>query len=102
MPEHPRVGPVPRAAASRYDQGEALLPAVVARGEGRLADDIIAAAGRHGIPTHQSADLVELLTRLPAESTMPPELYLAIAETLAFLLRTADAALEEERDRAGR
>ena len=76
-------------------------PQVVARGEGHIADAIIAAARQHDIPIHQSPDLVQLLTRLPAESTIPPELYLAVAQVLVFLVRTADAAARDEKSRAG-
>jgi flagellar biosynthesis protein len=92
---------VTRAAALKYEAGEMHAPQVVARGEGRIAEEIIAAARRHGIPMHQSPDLVQLLTRLPAESTIPPELYLAVAEVLVFLVRTADAAAGHDESRAG-
>jgi flagellar biosynthesis protein len=78
-----------KAAALRYDAAEAGAPRVVARGEGVIADQIIEAARRHGVPVHESADLVQLLTRLPLESRIPPELYLAVAEVIVFLLRTA-------------
>lgn len=88
MTEHP--GPPRRkAAALRYDASDAGAPQVVARGEGFIADQIVEAARRHGVPVHQSADLVQLLTRLPVESRIPPELYLAVAEVIVFLLRTA-------------
>lgn len=76
-------------------------PHVVARGEGHIAEAIIAAARRHDIPIHQSPDLVQLLTRLPAESTIPPELYLAVAQVLVFLVRTAEAAARDDKSRAG-
>lgn len=78
-----------KAAALRYEAGEAGAPQVVARGEGFVADRIVEAARRHGVPVHQSPDLVQLLTRLPVESRIPPELYLAVAEVIVFLVRTA-------------
>lgn len=78
-----------KAAALRYEAGDTGAPQVVARGEGFIADRIVEAARRHGVPVHQSPDLVQLLTRLPVESRIPPELYLAVAEVIVFLLRTA-------------
>lgn len=78
-----------KAAALRYEAGAARAPQVVAQGEGHLADQIVDAARRHGIPVHQSRDLVDLLTRLPVQSSIPPELYLAVAEVLVYLMRTA-------------
>jgi flagellar biosynthesis protein len=78
-----------RAAAVRYISGEMPAPAVVATGEGEFAERIIALAREHGIPVHESPDLVRLLTRIPPDTAIPEELYLAVAEVLAFLMRTA-------------
>ncbi|BCS33731.1 hypothetical protein TBR22_A29580 [Luteitalea sp. TBR-22] len=83
------MAPRRRAAALRYVPGETAAPEVVATGEGALAERIIALAREHGIPIHESPDLVTLLTRLPPETAIPPELYRAVAEVIAFLLRTA-------------
>ena len=82
--------PPRRAAALRYVVGETEAPEVVATGEGHLAERIIALARDHGIPIHESPDLVQLLTQLPPERAIPVELYRAVAEVIAFLLRTAD------------
>ena len=78
-----------RAAALRYVPGETPAPEVVATGEGALAERVIALAREHGIPVHESPDLVALLMRLPPESAIPVELYRAVAEVVAFLMRTA-------------
>ena len=83
------VRPRRQAAALRYASGEMAAPEIVATGEGQLAERIIALAREHGIPIHQSPDLVGLLTRLPPDSAIPPELYRAVAEVIAFLMRTA-------------
>ncbi len=90
MDERPGTTPRRQAAALRYEAGTTAAPEVVARGEGPIAEQIVATARRHGIPVHQSPDLVQLLTRLPLETTIPPELYLAVAQVLVFLLRTAE------------
>ena len=81
-----------RAAALRYVPGESSAPAILATGEGQLAERIIALAREHGIPIHENPDLVRLLAQLPPDTTIPPELYVAVAEVIAFLLRTANAA----------
>ena len=81
-----------RAAALRYVPGEMSAPEVVASGEGVLAERIIALAREHGIPIHENADLVHLLTRLPPDAAIPPELYRAVAEVMAFLLQTSRRA----------
>lgn len=80
-----------QAAALRYEAGQARAPQVVARGEGYVAEAIVAAARQHGVPVHESPDLVRLLARLPIDSAIPADLYLAVAEVLIFLLRTASA-----------
>ncbi|WP_396626807.1 EscU/YscU/HrcU family type III secretion system export apparatus switch protein [Luteitalea sp.] len=88
MSDAPLV-PRRRAAALRYVPGETPAPEVVATGEGALAERIIALAREHGIPIHESPDLVKLLTQLPPDTAIPMELYRAVAEVIAFLLRTA-------------
>ena len=80
-----------RAAALRYVAGEMAAPDVVAAGEGAVAERIIALAREHGIPIHEHRELAGVLTRLPAASALPPELYRAVAEVLAFLLRLEQA-----------
>jgi flagellar biosynthesis protein len=77
------------AAALRYVPGETVAPALLATGEGALAERIIALAREHGIPIHESPDLVALLTQLPPDTAIPVELYRAVAEVIAFLLRAA-------------
>lgn len=75
------------AVALRYVRHEDVAPRVVAKGRGALAERIIAIARQHGVPVHQDADLVEVLARLELGATIPPELYEAVAEVLAYLYR---------------
>ncbi len=67
-------------------------PRVVARGRGLLADEIIRRANEHEIFVHQSAELVALLMQVELDREIPPSLYQAIAELLAWLYRI-DASL---------
>lgn len=75
------------AAALRYRMGEDSAPRLVAKGAGKLAERIIAAAKEAGIPLREDPDLLALLMTLDLEETIPPELYAAVAEVLAFVYR---------------
>lgn len=77
----------PSAAALEYRAGEDEAPRVTALGRGAMAERIIAAARAAGVPVREDAALVELLLRLDLDERIPPELYRAVAEILAFLYR---------------
>ncbi|HFE31988.1 MAG TPA: EscU/YscU/HrcU family type III secretion system export apparatus switch protein [Gammaproteobacteria bacterium] len=70
------------AVALHYDGDKA--PTVTAKGSGEVAEQIIALAKEHGIPLQENAALTELLSRLDLGTEIPPELYLAVAEVIAF------------------
>jgi len=76
------------AIALKYTTGEMSAPTVVARGQDRIAEKIKAAARRHGIPRMENRLLARTLyknTRVGDE--VPPDLYQAVAEILAFVYR---------------
>ena len=75
------------AAALRYKQGEDRAPKLVAKGAGVLAEKIIKTAEEAGVPIHEDPDLLALLMTLNVGELIPPELYMAIAEVLAFIYR---------------
>jgi flagellar biosynthesis protein len=83
----PAAGPRRRAAALRYDPEIDRAPRLVARGEGAIADRILEIARAHGIPIHEDRVLIEVLARLDVEREIPPELYRAVAEVIAFIHR---------------
>ena len=74
------------AVALAY-QGQDSAPRVVAKGRGLVAQAIIASAREHGIFVHESEELVSLLMQVELDRQIPPELYLAVAELLAWLYR---------------
>lgn len=76
-----------KAVALRYDAAKREAPEVVASGRGRIAEKIIEFAEAHGIYIKQDPDLVEVLSRLDIGETIPPELYVVVAEILAFVYR---------------
>jgi len=74
------------AVALRYADGDA-APVVVAKGRGPLAEEIIRRAREAGVFVHESRELVALLMQVNLDARIPPSLYLAIAELLAWLHR---------------
>jgi len=76
-----------RAVALRYDRAKEGAPRLVAKGRGQVAENIIALAREHGVPLHEDANLAATLSALDLETEIPPELYRAVAEVLAFLYR---------------
>lgn len=79
--------PPKKAVALRYDRSREDAPRVTASGRGSVAENIIAAARVHGVPLHEDANLVETLSALELDATIPTELYRAVAEVLAFIYR---------------
>jgi flagellar biosynthesis protein len=60
---------------------------VVATGHGTLAERIVALAEAHDIPLISDPALAQTLARLEVDTEIPPELYLAVAQILAYLYR---------------
>lgn len=75
----------PRAAvALAYREGD-VAPRVVAQGRGLVAETIIERARASGVFVHESRELVTLLMQVDLDSHIPPTLYVAVAELLAWL-----------------
>lgn len=62
-------------------------PRVVAQGRGMIAQAIIERAKKHGVYVHESKELVGLLMQVEMDQHIPPQLYTAVAELLAWLYR---------------
>jgi flagellar biosynthesis protein len=73
-----------QAVALTYEHGE-FAPKVLASGKGLVAEQIIAKAKEHQIYIHESKDLVGLLMQVDLDENIPPALYQAVAEILAWL-----------------
>ncbi|MBU0729631.1 MAG: EscU/YscU/HrcU family type III secretion system export apparatus switch protein [Proteobacteria bacterium] len=76
-----------KAIAIRYDKGRDPAPKIVGKGEGLVAERILALARELGIPIHEDTDLTEILARLDLNEEIPPSTYLVVAEILAFIYR---------------
>ena len=74
-----------KAAALRYKHGEDPAPKLIAKGSGEVAEKIIEMARTHGINIKEDKALVEILSSLDLYREIPPELYKAVAEILAFI-----------------
>ncbi|HUA47897.1 MAG TPA: EscU/YscU/HrcU family type III secretion system export apparatus switch protein [Solirubrobacteraceae bacterium] len=86
MPEPGQQPPRRRATAVRYEQGRH-APEVVATGAGLIADRILAAAREAGVPVRHDPALVQALAALDLGDEVPPALWTAVAETLAWAYR---------------
>jgi len=92
-----RSTPPLRAVALHYDQKLLAGPKVVAAGQGDFARRIILAAKAAGVDIVEDPDLLEVLGRVPVGEDIPPELFQAVAEILAFLYRVnARFGVEED------
>ena len=76
------INPPDIAVALHYDGKTA--PRVTASGRGPVAGQIIETARQHAVPLHTDPALVEVLSRVPLQTEIPRELYVAIAEVMAF------------------
>lgn len=88
MPKEPTT-----AVALRYAPAEGdAAPRVVATGQGHVAEEILRRAREHDIPLRQDPALADALAGLDVGASLPPELFRAVAEVLAFVYRMNDTA----------
>lgn len=74
-----------RAAALSYDHVG--VPRIVAKGDGLVAQKIIEMAQEKGIPIQKNGSLVDALMQVELSREIPPKLYQAVAEVLAFIYK---------------
>ena len=88
--------PAERPLAVALSHAKDMTPVVVAKGYGVVAESIIRIARESGLYVHSSPDLVKLLMDVDLDARIPPQLYVAVAEVLAWLhrLETGPAAKE--------
>lgn len=78
----------------RYAPKKDRAPNVAAKGRGYLAEKIIEVARQHNIPIREDKNLLQILSRLDLNQEIPPEVYRAVAEILAFVYRVSNGRLE--------
>jgi len=76
-----------KAVSLQYKMGKDPAPKVTAKGQGLVAERIIALARKHQIPIKEDPDLVQLLSQVSVNQDIPPSLYKIVAELLAFVYK---------------
>jgi flagellar biosynthesis protein len=84
-----------KATALTYDQKKSVAPMITATGKGLVANEIIKKAKANEVPILEDASLVELLSELNINETIPEELYQAVAEIFSFVYH-ADKQLKRK------
>jgi len=74
-----------QAIALSYAQQGDTAPKVVAKGSGYMAEKILTSAKQNAVPVYQNKALAGMLMAIELDSQIPPELYQAVAEVLAYI-----------------
>ncbi|MDH3444619.1 MAG: EscU/YscU/HrcU family type III secretion system export apparatus switch protein [Deltaproteobacteria bacterium] len=82
-----------QAVALRYAPTKDRAPKIAGKGQGHLAERILELARQHNIPIRQDKNLLQILSRLDLNQEVPPEVYKAVAEILAFIYRLSNRKL---------
>ncbi len=83
------------AIALSYDSTNQSSPKVVAKGKGIVAENIIEKAKENNVPIQEDASLVQLLSQLQINESIPENLYQAVAEVFAFVYRVDQKYINE-------
>lgn len=75
--------PHSRAVALRYE-ANAMAPRIVAKGEGHMAQSLVARARGAGVPLSEAPELVQVLMQLDLDQVVPPTLYAVVAQVLVW------------------
>jgi len=93
MSEHDSQKPK-QAVALSYDREKSNAPKVVAKGAGLVAEKILTTAKQSSVPVYQNKTLAAMLMAVDLDREIPPDLYRAVAEVLAYVYRI-DQRLEK-------
>lgn len=73
------------AVALKYDKDQAKAPIVTAKGQGEIANKIIALAQENNIEIRQDADLLQILKTVNIDEEIPIEAFAAVAEIISYI-----------------
>jgi flagellar biosynthetic protein FlhB len=80
------TNPTHLAVAIQYNAGEMSAPKVVAKGAHRIAERIVSLARENQVPVVQNIPIARALYRtVEIDQEVPPHLYVALAEVLAYV-----------------
>lgn len=94
MPDEKKF-PHQEAVALRYSKDKEDAPRVVAKGRGFVAQQMLSVARRHAVPVYQNQAVTNLLMAVELDREIPPELYQAVANVLAYVYRMDGRAAEK-------
>ncbi len=75
------------AVALKYRTDQDPAPKITAKGEGLVAERIIALAKENQVPIKEDPDLVQILAQVDINREVPPSIYKVVAELLAFVYK---------------
>lgn len=78
------------ATALQYDPENSGAPKVVASGQRKVAEKIIAEARKHNISIYEDPALTAALSSVNLGDEIPAELYQVVAEVMAYIYRVTD------------
>ena len=81
-----------KAAALKYKAYEDNAPKVIAKGKGKLAEQIIKKAKEFDVPLFQNEALADMLLNVEVGEEIPPELYKAVVEVFIWLRKLEERA----------
>lgn len=84
----------PLAVALQYDGEQA--PRVTARGRDEVAQHIMQLAREHSVPMQENEPLAALLARVELGDQIPEDLYLAVAQVIAFAYHLAGKVAKDD------
>ena len=85
----------PVAVALKYEVGQEGAPVVAAQGRGAVAEKILEAAREANVPVVEQSEMAESLAKIEVDREIPPSLYRAVAEVLAYVYRLDKQMLQE-------
>ena len=86
----PEKGSKPlRATALQYDPENGGAPRVVASGQRKVAEKILEEARKNNIAIYEDSALTAALSSINLGEEIPTELYLVVAEVLAYVYRVS-------------
>ena len=77
--------PIKLAAALKYEEDGTEAPIIIAAGRGEIAEKILEIAQQEKVPVHKDESMAQVLVSLETGTEIPPELYQAVAQIIAFV-----------------
>lgn len=82
------------AVALKYNSKKDNAPKIVAKGKGKIAENIIEVAKKSGVFIKEDPELIQILSKIDINEEIPPKLYKAVAKILAFIYKNKEKLKE--------